>query len=65
MEILKYRGGRIPVKIIKGRLKGETGIAIGESNLNMDYRVIGFRDNPRARDKIMGFNAWELKAINN
>ena len=48
------------VVVIKGRLKGETGTVIGETSLNMDHRVIVRRDNPRARDKNMGFYRSEL-----
>ncbi len=49
------------VKVIKGPLKGETGVVIGFSNLNMRYVVIVRRDNPRARDKSVGFRQRELK----
>ena len=60
----KYkRETRIKVEITKGRLKGETGMAIGDTCLNMDYRVIVFRDNPRARDKILGFSPGALKEV--
>ena len=50
------------VRVSKGRLKGETGTLIGETNLNMDHRLIVRRDNPRARAgyKTMGFHKDEL-----
>ena len=52
----KYkRGSRVKVRITKGRLKGETGTAIGDSNLNMEYVIIISRDNKKARNPIMGF----------
>ncbi len=64
MARYKYkRLSREPVRIIRGRLKGETGMAIGDTNLNMDYRVIVFRDNPRARNKTMGFYPDEIEAV--
>lgn len=58
----KYKRG-VKVEITKGRLKGETGIALGETNLNMDYRVIVLRDNPYACDKIMGFSPDRLEVL--
>ena len=48
------------VVIIKGRLKGEKGRVIGESNLNMEHKIIVFRDNKRARNSVMGFARTEL-----
>ncbi len=51
------------IRITKGRLKGETGTVIGDTCLNMDYRIIVFRDNSRARDKIMGFYRDELVLV--
>ena len=51
---------RDKVIVIKGPLKGETGTVIGETNLNMDYRIIVCRDNPRARDQNVGFYREEL-----
>jgi len=57
--MLKYKYGR-RIVICKGRLRGEKGKMIGETNLNMEYRIIVLRDNPRIRDKIMGFYRKEL-----
>ena len=33
------------VEVISGRLKGETVCVVGETNLNMDYRIIVNRSN--------------------
>ena len=33
------------VVVVKGRLKGETGVVIGFSDLNMEHIVIVARDN--------------------
>ena len=49
------------VSIIKGRLTGETGMVIGTSDLNYDHVIIVRRDNPRARNTIMGFKRHELE----
>lgn len=49
------------VTIIAGRLKGETGVVIGETNLNMEYRIIVRRDNPRARDGVLGFEPHRIQ----
>ncbi len=43
------------VVIIKGRLKGEKGKVIGESNLNMEHVIIVSRENKKARNPVMGF----------
>ena len=48
------------IVICKGRLKGETGKVIGESNLNMDHKIIVHRDKGRVRHRIMGFACDEL-----
>ena len=58
----KYNLGDIVI-ITKGRLKGERGTVIGETNLNMDYRIIVSRHNKRARDKTMGFYRDELRKV--
>ena len=52
---------RSRVVICSGRLKGETGTVIGETNLNMHYRLIVCRD--KGRDKTMGFEPRELRKI--
>ena len=49
------------VIIAKGRLRGEMATIIGTTDLNMEHRLIVRRHNPRARDKIMGFNQADLK----
>ena len=49
------------VIIAKGRLRGEIATIIGTTDLNMEHRLIVRRHNPRARDKIMGFNQADLK----
>ena len=51
------------VIIIKGRLKGEKGKVIGESNLNMEHKIIVYRENKRAKIgyKAMGFARDELR----
>ncbi len=48
------------VVICKGRLKGETGVIIGTSNLNMRFVIIVRRDNKKARDVTMGFKPCDL-----
>ena len=47
------------VVIIKGRLKGEKGEVIGESNLNMEHKTIVHRE--KGRDRVMGFARDELR----
>lgn len=42
------------VKITKGRLTGETGTIVGETNLNMNHLFAVRRDNPKARKR----DAW-------
>ncbi len=46
--------------ICKGRLKGETGKVMGESNLNMEHKIIVHRDKGRAGHRVMGFACKEL-----
>jgi ribosomal protein L24 len=41
------------VKITKGRMAGETGTVIGETNLNMNHLVAVRRDNLNARKGIV------------
>ena len=48
------------VVICKGRLKGETGKVIGESNLNMEHKIIVHREKGRPGHKVMGFARTEL-----
>ena len=48
------------IVICKGRLKGETGKVIGESNLNMEHKIIVHRDKGKAGHKVMGFARNEL-----
>ena len=48
------------IVICKGRLKGETGKVIGESNLNMDHKIIVHRDKGRVGYRVMGFAHNEL-----
>lgn len=51
------------ITITRGRLKGEKGVIIGTTNLNMWFRYIVRRKNKKARDKIMGFTRKELRLI--
>lgn len=48
------------IVICKGRLKGETGKVIGESNLNMEHKIIVHRDKGRAGHRVLGFARKEL-----
>lgn len=48
------------VVIISGRLKGETGIVVGTSDLNMEHTIIVRRANQRARNSNMGFSKEKL-----
>ncbi len=50
-------GGKITIS--KGRLKGQEGIVIGTTNLNMYHRIIVRRK--KGRNKIMGFRPDELR----
>lgn len=45
--------------VCSGRLKGEKVTIIGDSSLNMDYRLIVRRT--KGRNKIMGFSRHELR----
>ena len=49
------------VKIIKGRMKGETAKVIGESNLNMEHIVIVWRN--QGRKRTMGFVSHYLVKV--
>ncbi len=49
------------VEIIKDRLKGEKGTVVGTSDLNMEHKIIVSRENPKARDPIMGFGSCGLR----
>ncbi len=53
------------VVILSGRLKGETGVILGITNLNMEYLIIVRRDNKRARIDSMGFRPREIELIAN
>jgi len=55
----KYKYGRLVI-INKGRLRGEEGKMVGETNLNMDHRILVYRYNPRARNKVMKKKKKEL-----
>lgn len=48
------------IVICKGRLRGETGKVIGESNLNMAHKIIVYRDKGKTGHKVMGFAPKEL-----
>ena len=48
------------VEITSGRLKGESGTVIGETNLNMNHLWIVRRHKRRVRNKQMGFRTDEL-----
>ena len=45
--------------ISKGRLKGQKGVIIGTTDLNMSHKFIVRRK--KGRDKIMGFKQDELR----
>lgn len=47
------------IVITKGRLKGERGIVIGTSDLNMEHKIVIRRE--KGRNKIMGFRRDELE----
>ena len=52
------------VAVLKGRLRGETGIAVGERITSNYGHVIAMRrDNPKARKKDVWFLASNLKLI--
>ena len=55
----KYKYGD-KVVIISGRLKGETGTVIGETNLNMNHLWIVQRHRRGIKNKQMGFRTSEL-----
>lgn len=48
------------VVIISSRLKGEMGVIVGFSDLNMEHIIIVSRDNQRARNPLIGFAKNEL-----
>ncbi len=52
------------VVITKGRLKNETGTAIGErTDANWNHMIHVTRDNPRARDKCVQLPCSWLEAL--
>ena len=49
--MIDYKFGQ-KVTVCRGRFKGETVMMIGETNLNMDHRIICRRE--KGRDKMVG-----------
>lgn len=47
------------VEIIAGRLKGEIMTVVGETNLNMDYRIIINRK--KGKDRQLGISPHQLR----
>jgi len=51
------------IRISKGRLKGQKGVIIGTTDLNMNHRIIVRR--VKGRNKIMGFRPDDLSKPRN
>ena len=61
-DLTEYKFGD-RVEIISGRLKGETGTVLGETNLNTDHLWIVRREKKGIKKKKMGFHTWELSIV--